>query len=116
MVGALYDFVKNNGSSLLNNSNNECSSKTSDGAWLLLWAENLTKCAVMELVAHEVSVKDIMEELNLTDDQLYDLYPTRKEIKEYTPVCVADEPSEEKLDEAYQKHFGKENSNNSGEE
>ena len=46
-----------------------------------------------------------MEALKLTEDELHALYPTDEELDAYHPIFEKKGPSEEKLEEAYQKRL-----------
>ena len=69
------------------------------------WRENPDKYAVLELVSQGVETKRIMEALKLTEDELHALYPTDEELDAYHPIFEEKGPSEEKLEEAYQKRL-----------
>lgn len=76
-----------------------------DLSGLTAWRENPDKYAVLELVSQGVETKRIMEALKLTEDELHALYPTDEELDAYHPIFEEKGPSEEKLEEAYQKRL-----------
>lgn len=76
-----------------------------DLSGLTAWRENPDKYAVLELVSQGVETKKIMETLKLTEDELDVLYPTDEELDAYHPIFEEKGPSEEQLEEAYQKRL-----------
>lgn len=76
-----------------------------DLSGLTVWRENPDKYAVLELVSQGMETKRIMETLKLTEDELHALYPTDEELDAYHPIFEEKGPSEEKLEETYQKRL-----------
>lgn len=117
MVGSYCRFLEENGKEILDNLDKEKSSEdNADIQSLKRWVEDPLKCAVLELVSHNCSNESIIKELQLTEEQFHKLYPSSKERWKYHKMFTPDQLSEEKLEEAYQKHFGKTNCNNSDKE
>lgn len=73
------------------------------------WRNNPDKYAVMELVKHGIENRDIMDGLELTYDQLQELYPTNEELEAYHPILDEKRKSDEELEESYQKMIRKKN-------
>lgn len=74
-----------------------------DQSGLKTWEKNPDKYAVLELVSQGVEAKDIIKKLKFTEDELHALYPTDEELDAYHPIFKEEGPSEEKMEEAYQK-------------
>ena len=64
----------------------------------------------MELVCHNIPEEYIVDKLDLTYDELRELYPTDEELKEYRTAFTDEELSDEQLEDAYQRMIKEENS------
>lgn len=82
---------------------NDVTKTFTDEPSALEWKNNPDKCAVIELVKHGIENRDIIDGLELTYDQLQELYPTDEELEAYHPIFNEKRKSDEELEEAYQK-------------